>query len=52
MEDSNSPDFLRKICCEAIKADPEFYNEGFLGSPNEVYQNWILNSNNWGGKQN
>jgi len=41
--------FLRQICASYIASDPEKYNEAFLGMPVEEYQEWILDSGNWGG---
>jgi ubiquitin thioesterase OTU1 len=34
---------LRKVCSDAILADPETFNEGILGKPTAEYAEWILN---------
>ncbi|KAI1306065.1 Ubiquitin thioesterase OTU1 [Halotydeus destructor] len=40
---------LRQIIADTVAADPETYNEGFLGKPNREYCTWILNEEHWGG---
>ena len=39
----------RRVIAEAVKKDPEQYNEAFLGKSNAEYQRWILDSQKWGG---
>ena len=34
---------LRKICSDAIRADPATFNAGILGKSTEEYAEWILN---------
>jgi len=41
---------LRAAIVTAIKADPETFNEGFLGKPTEEYVSWITRTNSWGGQ--
>jgi len=41
---------LRAAIVTAIKADPETFNEGFLGKPRDEYVSWITRTNSWGGQ--
>ncbi|KAF6257886.1 hypothetical protein COO60DRAFT_1175084 [Scenedesmus sp. NREL 46B-D3] len=40
---------LRQVIAGVVAADPETYNDGFLGKSNEEYCQWISNKKNWGG---
>lgn len=44
-----SPFALRELIANMVACDPTKYNTVFLGSPNELYQQHILNENTWGG---
>jgi len=45
----NSANILRNIVANEIKCNPKKYNTTFLGMSNLDYQNYILDSKNWGG---
>ena len=40
---------LRQLIAETVAADPETYNEAFLGKTNAEYCAWILRPDSWGG---
>lgn len=47
--DENAGRHLRQIIASSVSADPELYNEGFLGQANKNYCQWILDPDHWGG---
>lgn len=40
---------MLKVIAATVASDSEKYSEAFLGKPNAVYCNWILDSEKWGG---
>jgi len=40
---------MRELAANLVASDPETYNTVFLGSPNHLYQDHLLNPNTWGG---
>ena len=40
---------MRELAANLVAANPAKYNTSFLGSPNSLYQDHILNPNTWGG---
>ena len=40
---------LRTSIAEVVAQQPGIYNATFLGTPNQMYQNMILNPDTWGG---
>lgn len=40
---------MRELAANLVAADPATYSTTFLGSPNALYQDHILNPNTWGG---
>lgn len=47
--DENSGKQLRQIIATSVAADPQTYNEAFLGQSNSSYCQWILDPDHWGG---
>lgn len=41
--------FMRQIIANAVAADQSEYTEALLDKPNDVYCEWILKSDSWGG---
>lgn len=40
---------MRELAANIVASDPKLYNTAFLGSPNHLYQDQVLNPNTWGG---
>ena len=40
---------MRELAANLVASDPQRYNTLLLGSPNQLYQQHILNPNTWGG---
>ena len=40
---------LRRVVADAVAADPDTFNDAFLGRPNAEYRDWVLERDSWGG---
>lgn len=49
-EPGRDPNVLRRVCADAVAADPVFYNTALLGKPNAAYCKSILDPVCWGGQ--
>lgn len=45
-----APEQLRRICANAVAADPGFYTTDMLQKPNADYCKWIMRETSWGGE--
>jgi ubiquitin thioesterase OTU1 len=40
---------LRQLCANIVQENPKVYNNAFLGQPNLMYVQWIMDKDTWGG---
>jgi ubiquitin thioesterase OTU1 len=49
-QQNTAPEPLRRICANAVAADPVFYSTDLLQKPNAEYCKWIMRDTSWGGE--